>query len=156
MAKISTTRFGDIEVAEDRIISFTKPILGFEGSRHFVLLDHAPDSPFKWLQSIDDAELAFVVTHPKLFGMEFEFTLSDDAVVEMEIENGEDVLVLTIVNIPQDDPTKMTANLLGPLVINQHSLIGMQIVLNESSYSTKVRLITETATPETASTGKDA
>lgn len=138
---IQTARFGEIEVAADRLIEFTEPILGFDQSRRFVILDHAEDSPFKWLQSADEPELAFVVTNPRLFGLDYEFAVPDETVEKLGIQNAEDVIVLTIVNIPQGNPEKMTANLLGPIVISHGSRKAMQIVLNDTEYSTKTRLL---------------
>ena len=140
---IQTARFGDIEVAEDRLIEFVEPILGFEESRRFVILDHAEDSPFKWLQSADEPDLAFVVTNPRLFGIDYEFEVPDETVNKLAIANAEDVIVLTIVNIPQGSPENMTANLLGPVVISHGSRKAMQIVLNDTGFSTKTRLLPE-------------
>lgn len=139
--KIDTARFGEVSVDDDRIIQFTEPVLGFANSLRYVILDHAENSPFKWLQSADEPELAFVVTNPKFFGMEYEFLLPDETAKQLELSNAEDALVLTIVNIPQGDPGKMTANLLGPIVINQSRKKAMQVVLSDSQYSTKTRLI---------------
>lgn len=139
--KIQTARFGEVEVPTERLICFVEPILGFEDSRRYVLLDHADESPFHWLQSADDPELAFVVTHPKLFGLDYEIVLSDELTEQLELKTGEDALVLTIVNIPSDNPARMTANLLGPVIINQNLRKAMQVVLNETHYSTKTRLL---------------
>lgn len=138
---INTARFGEVHVSEDRVLHFVEPILGFEGSRRFVILDHAEDSPFKWLQSVDDPELAFVVTSPRFFGLDFEFTLSDEIAGQLQLESAEDTVVLTIVNIPQEDPGKMTTNLLGPIVVSQKVRKAMQVVLHDTPYSTKTRLI---------------
>lgn len=142
---VNTARFGDIQVEEDRIIGFEEPIFGFEKTKRFVILDHAENSPFKWLQSVDDPELAFVVTNPVFFGIEYEFELPDETVNTLGLSTAEDALVLTIVNIPQSDPAKMTANLLGPIVIHQGNRKAMQVVLNESRYNTKTRLIPDDA-----------
>lgn len=138
---VHTVRFGDVDVEENRIIHFVEPILGFEKSHRYVILDHAEDSPFKWLQSADEPELAFVVTNPKFFGIDYEFELSDELASQLTLEAADDALVLTIVNIPQEDPGKMTTNLLGPIVINQNLRKAMQVVLNDTGYSTKARLI---------------
>lgn len=142
---IPTVRFGDVQVDADRILEFIEPILGFSASRRFVILDHAEDSPFKWLQSADEPSLAFVVTNPRFFGIDYEFALPDEAAGQLEISAAEDALVVTIVNIPQGDPGKMTANLLGPVVINQANRRAMQVVLNDTNYSTKTRLIPDEA-----------
>ncbi len=138
---IQTARFGDVAVEEDRLICFVEPILGFAGSSRYVILDHSEDSPFKWLQSADEPELAFVVTNPQFFNIPYEFELTDEHAAQLGLTTAEDALVLTIVNIPQGDPAKMTANLLGPIIINQSQRKAMQVVLSDSSYSTKTRLI---------------
>jgi len=155
---IHTARFGEVSLDEDRIIQFIEPILGFNQQTRYVILDHAEDSPFKWLQAVDDPELAFVVTNPKFFGIEYEFEISDEIAAQLALTAAEDALVMTIVNIPQGDPAKMTANLLGPIVINQVQRKALQMVLNDNAYSTKTRLIPddllEQSTPSTASAEK--
>lgn len=153
---INTVRFGEVSVEEDRLIDFVEPILGFPNSTRYVILDHAEDSPFKWLQSTEEPELAFVVTNPKFFGMEYEFLLPDETAGQLSLENAEDALVLTIVNIPQSDPAKMTANLLGPIVINQVKRRAMQVVLNDPNFDTKTRLIPDEVLEQQAATRSTA
>ena len=84
---IETGRFGTVQVDEERIIQFGEPILGFQDSTRFIILDHAEDSPFKWLQSIDEPDLAFVVTNPKFFGVEYEFVLPESVATKLSIRN---------------------------------------------------------------------
>ena len=62
--KVKTTRFGELELDESRIISFTEGILGFPNYKKFVLLDRDNNSPFVWLQSVETEELAFVLMKP--------------------------------------------------------------------------------------------
>lgn len=147
--QVNTSRFGVIEVEQANILTFVAPILGFEQIHRYILLDHAENSPFKWLQAIDNPDLAFVVTNPKFFGIPYEFALADDAIEKLGIQQAEDVLVLTIVNIPNDNPAQMTANLLAPLVINQNTLQALQLVLQDSQYQTRTRLLQDPApTPD--------
>ncbi|MBK8189115.1 MAG: flagellar assembly protein FliW [Vampirovibrionales bacterium] len=139
--RINTTRFGAIEVEDELVLSFVSPILGFDEIQSFVILDHAENSPFKWLQAIESPELAFVITNPTLFGMEYDVTIPPQAVEKLGLTSEEDALVVTIVNIPQDDPSGMTANLLGPIVINQQTRKALQVVLGEGEFSTRTRLL---------------
>jgi flagellar assembly factor FliW len=138
---LKTERFGDITLPEDRVIYFQAPIFGFEQSLEYVMLDHSEESPFKWLQSVTEPALAFVVTNPKLFGIPYEFEISDDVADQLSLTQAEDAMVLSIINIPQDNPGEMTANLLGPIIVNQKMRKALQIVLNNTDYSTKTRLI---------------
>lgn len=154
---IQTARFGEVVVDEDRTIHFVEPVLGFPNSKRYVILDHSEDSPFKWLQSADEPDLAFVVTNPQFFKIPYEFELSDEQAAELALTQAEDALVLTIVNIPQGDPAKMTANLLGPIIINQAQRKAKQVVLNDSAFSTKTRLIPDDVLEQqtSASAGSD-
>jgi len=138
---ISTSRFGDLDVPASQMIRFVEPIIGFDNQDQFIILEHADNSPFKWLQAVHQSDLAFVVTNPKFFGIEYEFAIPDDIAEKIGLDNAEDAVVLTIVNIPNDDPGKMTANLLGPIVINEKTKLGLQLVLGDSTYTTKTRLI---------------
>ncbi|MCA9788512.1 MAG: flagellar assembly protein FliW [Cyanobacteria bacterium HKST-UBA05] len=138
---LETSRFGVVEIEENSVLSFYKPILGFERLNRFTLLDHQPDSPFKWLQSIEDGELAFVVTHPGLFGIHYEFEIPDAAVEALDIQDVAEVLVLSLVTIPEQDPSQMTANLTAPIVINQRNYRAMQLVLDSDKYGLKTPLL---------------
>lgn len=144
--QIQTSRFGTIEVDEALVLKFEQPILGFDEHKEFVILDHAENSPFKWLQSASMPDLAFVITNPKLFGIDYEFTVPDDVCQKLNIEKSEEILVVTIVSIPAEDPQKMTANLLGPIIINEKTRQAMQVVLNDTDFSTKTRLINDELT----------
>jgi flagellar assembly factor FliW len=141
--QLTTSRFGVIEVDKSKIIHFAAPILGFNHLTQYVLLDHAQKSPFKWLQSVADETLAFVLTNPKLFGLDYEFTLPEEAQEKLKIDRIEDILVFTIVNIPSDNPAMMTANFLAPIVINESLLVGVQAVLQDPKLSTKTRLLSD-------------
>lgn len=143
--RIETSRFGALEIPKSHVITFISPILGFDHLTEYVLLDHADNSPFKWLQSTQDPELAFVVTNPKLFAIAYEFVLPDDAVEKLGVKTAEDVLVFTIVNVPTDNPARMTANLLAPVVVNQNALTAMQVVLQDPKLSTRTRLLPDKA-----------
>jgi flagellar assembly factor FliW len=148
----NTLRFGQISVPLSRIVEFASPILGFEGLKQFAILDHEEDSPFKWLQAVEDSDLAFVITNPTIFGIAYEFVIPEDAVSLLGIKKAEDTLVFTLVTIPDNDPVKMTANLLGPLVVNQYTRQAMQIILNDTqAYGTKVRLLNDDEAAATAS-----
>jgi flagellar assembly factor FliW len=141
MKVIETTRFGTIQVEEDRVFELISPLLGFEKLHKFVIIDHAPDSPFKWLQSTEEPHVAFIVTNPVNFGIEYEFTVPEEDTKKLDLSDAGDALVLTIVYIPQGAPHLMTANLAGPIIVNLNNRKGMQLVLSDSRFTTKHRLL---------------
>lgn len=141
METVKTTRFGDVEINEDRVISFPLGLPGFPEQKRFALMEHRPGSPFMWLQSADSPDLAFVVMDPFLIQADY---LQDLPPRDREMVLGKSdppPLVLTIVNIPRDTPRKVTANLLGPLVINTESRTGKQVILAGTGYHTRHAVI---------------
>jgi flagellar assembly factor FliW len=138
--KISTTRFGDIEVDDSNVITVLGGIIGFENYYRFVILDFLKDSQFRWLQSLNDPEVAFVICDPWYFFKDYNFELSDEYQNELEIESLDDIVAVAISTIPADI-TKTTLNLISPIIINLKKMIGKQVILYNSSYSTTHRIV---------------
>ena len=63
MIKLKTSRFGDIEVEQDKIVNFPDGLIGLPDIKEFILIDHK-DTPLKWLQAMDDPDIAFIVVPP--------------------------------------------------------------------------------------------
>lgn len=133
--EILTSRFGKIDIEEDKIITFKREILGFPRAKRFVLLPHRESSPFYWLQCLDQPDLAFVVVNPGIFVMDYSFDLPDDIQEELLIKGTGDVAILVIVTIERGkEASRITANLLGPIVINARLRLAGQVVLNPNRY----------------------
>ena len=58
---IEGTRFGTIEVNDDRMITLPAGMIGFANETRFILLEPKEGRNTGWLQSIDNPELAFPV-----------------------------------------------------------------------------------------------
>jgi len=143
--KIETTRFGTIDTVEEKIISMPFGMLGFPDKKRFVILQHKENSPFFWYQSVDDPTLAFVITSPFLFEPDYEVDV-EDTIKEMSW-NGDreksNLELYVVVNIPKGSPQKMTANFIGPILINNNARQAIQMVISNSPYSHKFPLIKE-------------
>jgi len=140
--KAYTTRFGEIEISEETIISFPNGILGFPDLTNYALINTDDNSPLKWLQSLDDPTLAFVVTNPNLFKPDYMVDAYRKDLADINVQDAEDVLVLVIVTVPKD-PSKMTANLKGPILINTQNRMAKQMVIDNNEYEIKFRLLSE-------------
>jgi flagellar assembly factor FliW len=139
---LETVVFGKIEIEEDKVIQFPHGIPGFETSQQFVLIPIGEDIPFSYLQCIDNEQLSLLVTEPFGFHPTYEFTISDILKEELHIETEDQVVVLAVVSV-QDNLADATINLLAPLVINHKSALGRQIILHDTNYMTKHRLLPE-------------
>ena len=136
--QVNTSRFGPVEVDEQRFIEFPKGLLGFPHQKQYVLLQPGEDSYFYWLQAIDRPELAFVVTDPSLFVTSYRVPIKADQMSELGLESLDKADVFVIVN--KRDNT-LTGNLQGPLVINVKQRIAVQLVLSDRRFTTRVPLM---------------
>ncbi len=137
--KIKTTRFGELEVNEDLIIKMTKPILGFENLTHYIIVETEDYLPFKWYQSIDDPDTAFVIINPLYFFHDYVVEVNPKEIEELKLKDENDIVTYVIVAIPHDY-TKMTANLQGPLLINSKTKLAKQHVLVNTNYQIKHKI----------------
>ena len=134
---INTEVFGEIQIDKDKIIKFKEGLLGFEEEKEFAIINmEEGDSPFLWLQSVNTPELAFIIINPFYAFPDYEFIISEKVQKKLEIEDERDIAIYSIVVIPED-MGKMTANLLGPIIINIDKKLGKQVILDDNKYSTK-------------------
>ena len=140
MKKVNTLRFGEVEVAEDKIVHFADGIPAFEDEHEFVIVPYDEESPYVFLQSLTTPDLAFLMTMPFVFFPEYEFELDDESQARLGIKTQEDMLIYTLLTIPDGKVVDMTANLMAPVVLNQNTMQARQIVLDKSRYTTKHRL----------------
>ena len=135
---VNTTRFGEVEVDDHRIISFPEGLLGFGTYSKYVLLQPDPNSYFYWLQCTDAPDLAFVVTDPRLFVTSYRIPFKREQMEELGITDIEHAEVFVIVN---KNGNTLTGNLQGPLVVNVAKRIGKQLVLSDRRFTTRVPLV---------------
>lgn len=135
---ISTTRFGQVDIDESRIITFPKGILGFPRFTRYALIEPAPDSYFWWLQCVDTPDLAFVVTDPSFFVASYRVPIKPEQMEDLGLKSVDEAQVLVIVN-KRDNV--LTGNLQGPLVIHLGTRVGEQMVLSDRRFTTRVPLI---------------
>ncbi len=129
--KCQSARFGTFDVKDETLLVFPSGILGFPDWTKYVMLDHDTDAPFKWLQYVEEPQLAFVILDPAYFKPDYQITIATDALIEIQKKDDDELSVVTILTIPSDDPTAVTANLRGPLVMNHRTRLCKQLVLSE-------------------------
>jgi flagellar assembly factor FliW len=140
--KVTTSRFGEIEIRDTEVIELPQGLIGFPELKRYLLLDHDKESPFKWLQSLDDGSIAFVLINPLLFKPDYEVEVTDSEVSDLTLENEEDAVISVIVTMPSN-PQNMTANLKAPLVFNLKNRKGKQIILSANTYTTRHSIMEE-------------
>lgn len=141
---IQTDRFGELHVEDEVLIHFPEGILGFESLRQFLLVAREHDRGFAFLQSVEQPDLAFVVTDPLGFRPDYRPLLADTDRAMLQWEEDAPLQVLAILTVPED-VRDITANLLAPVVIHVEKRIGRQVVQENTSFSTRHRIVDELA-----------
>lgn len=145
--KINTKFYGEIEIGEEQIIDFPQGLPGFEERKKFVYLK-PEESLFGSLQAVNLPELGFVVISPFVVCPDYHFDLDEQVVSDLGLNKPEEVLLLSIVNIPHGQPKDATVNLQAPVVINTENRRGAQVVLAEG-YPLRCRIWAD-GSPEAA------
>jgi flagellar assembly factor FliW len=141
--KINTKKFGQIEIDETKILSMPEGLPGFPGFERFVLLEDPKTLPFCWFQSIEEPFLALILTDPFIFKKDYALDLSGFIAARgWEGVQTEDLLIYVVVNISDGKAeTRITANLMGPLVMNPKNNEVIQVVISDTDYSHQYNLL---------------
>jgi flagellar assembly factor FliW len=136
--EIESSRFGVLSVDDDRIMTFPRGLLGFPEHRRFALIQTGKENYFFWLQSVEDPNLAFVVTDPSTFYKDYDVPVRDETMADLEFADVKFAQVFVICNKVGD---WLTGNLLGPIVVNAATRLALQVVLTEKKWTTRQPLL---------------
>jgi flagellar assembly factor FliW len=136
--EIQTTRFGQLTVEDERIMSLPSGLLGFPNQNRFALIQTGTENYFFWLQSVDDPNLAFVVTDPTIFFKDYDVPVREETQQELKVTDPSFLQVFVICNKVGE---WLTGNLLGPIVVNAENRLAQQVVLTEKKWTTRQPLL---------------
>lgn len=137
--KLNTKIFGEVEIADDKIITFDNGIIGFPELKHFTLLhdeEKGTGAGIRFLQSIEEPGFAMPVMDPLVVNKDYDPQVNDELLMSAGNLTAENILVLVTVTVPADI-TKMTVNLQGPFVINVEERKACQIIAEGNEYPVK-------------------
>jgi len=153
--KIKTSRFGELDVNPNDIVTFVEGLLGFENLKKYFVVDPGDSTLILWLQSSEDEKVAFPIIEPKIFKPDYIAKLLPADLNGLELEILQSAKLYSILTIPAN-VTEMSANLKAPVVINSAKKIGKQIVLQDSKLSVKHEMYKELKTYIVNFTSDDA
>ena len=118
--KVNISRFRTVNIEGEKIINMPLGMLGFPDKKQYVIFQHKENSPFFWYQSVDDPGLAFVITSPYLVMQDYKLDLDDilEKMSRNEEKDNNHLELYVVINIPRGSLSKMTANLIGLILIN--------------------------------------
>ena len=135
--KVNTTRFGDIDIADDKILNFVSPIIGYNEYSKFTIVEQENNELFQWLQCVENPELAFPISIPSYFNIDYNFEIDDVTQEKLELTDVQNLLIYNIVTIPNSNPKGATINLLAPILINSQTNNAMQYIITNSFYTSR-------------------
>lgn len=144
MKKIETRYFGEIEIADEKIIHFQHGIPGFDDYKDYtVIYDVEDEQPFfSWLQCVTEKNLAFPIVNPFRVKEDFDPVVEDELLKELGEFESEDLAVFLLATVP-GDVTKTTVNMKAPILINTKNRRGIQIIVENDDYEIRHALIQE-------------
>lgn len=136
--KVTTKNFGEIEIADDKIIKFPAGIIGFPELTDFALVHDEEKGPgaIHWLQSMQEPAFAMPVMDPLTVSEDYNPQVDDEILKPIGEIIPEELLVLVTVTVPSD-LTKMSVNLRGPFVINAATKTAVQVIIEGDDYPVK-------------------
>ncbi|MDD6490917.1 MAG: flagellar assembly protein FliW [Firmicutes bacterium] len=136
--RINTKVFGEIEIADDKIIHFPSGIIGFPELTDFALVhdEEKGVGSIHWLQSLQEPAFAMPVMDPLLVQPEYNPEVDDELLKPIGELVPEEMLVMVTVTVPSD-LTKMSVNLRGPIVINAAEKKACQVIVDGEEYAVK-------------------
>ena len=136
---IKTKIFGDVEISDDKILTFEDGIIGFPDLKHFTLIhdeEKGKDAGIRYFQSIEEPAFAMPVMNPLMVCEDYNPQVSEEFLSTLGNISDENIVVLVTVTVPTD-LTKMTVNLQGPIIINSDEKKGAQIIVEGNDYPVK-------------------
>lgn len=138
--KIETIRFGTIEFDERSVITFPEGLIGFAGSKRYVLLGQGESQAVAWLQSLDAPDVALPVVSAHVFPTIYpDVSLPEAAAMGGLDARADDLAILAVLVAVPDQPP--TVNLLAPIIIDTANRSGAQVFLQGSRFSTRELLV---------------
>ena len=136
--EIVTTRFGTLNVEDERVIDFPKGLLGFPERTRYALIQTGEENYFFWLQCVDEPSLAFVVTDPSIFFKDYDVPIKEETQAELSLTDLGYAQVFVICNKVDE---WLTGNLLGPIIVTAQNRTGQQVVLTDKKWTTRQPLM---------------
>ena len=137
MKKINT-RFGEVEYDPDNLLHFPAGLIGLPNLRNFIVMPNKKQGPLFWIQSVDEPDIAFVLTDPTNFFRDYQLMPEDSERENLQLEENDEHFILSVVTVPPDQ--KITLNLAAPILFAPKANRAMQVILENSNYSSKTPL----------------
>lgn len=134
--KIATTRFGQLEVPDESLITLNAGMVGFPRDTVYAWIPHRDSADIAWLQSVQNPGVAFPLLNAARIGADYP-DVNLEAIAEqagLSYESISDLALMVVLSAAAGEAP--TVNLMAPVVINASTRMGAQVVLVGSRFQT--------------------
>lgn len=131
--KVSTRLFGEVEVADDKIVTLDQGIVGFPDLKKFTLIYDAEregGSNIMWLQSLDEPQFALPVVQPETIVADYNPHVEDNLLEPLGELTEDNLYVLVTIKVPAN-LEEMTVNLKAPIIVNTDTKKAGQVIVED-------------------------
>lgn len=125
---VQTSRFGQIQSSQEEVIIFPQGLIGFESSRHWLIIPDPENGDVAWLQSIGETQVALPLVSPRKFAPDYKVCISQRQLSPLKIRSSDRVYVLTVVS---KSGKTLTTNLRSPIVVNLTKRLACQVIASD-------------------------
>lgn len=138
---VKTKFFGEVDLPEEKIVTFDCGIIGFENLKRYTILYDCEkeETNISWLQSVDERDFAMPIIKPWIVKEDYNPVVEDELLKGLGGLTEENLVILLTMNVPPD-LTQMSVNLKAPIIINSDTRKGAQIVVENQDYVIKYRV----------------
>ncbi|MBO4997224.1 MAG: flagellar assembly protein FliW [Lachnospira sp.] len=139
---VNTKFFGEVDIADDKVITLPQGLLGFEDFKRFVILYNSEKSSgndISWFQSVEEQAFAVPVVNPLFVKNDYNPVINDELLEFLGEVDEEGYFVLVTMRIP-GDPKEISCNLKAPIIINPKTLLGCQMIVENEEYSIRYNI----------------
>jgi flagellar assembly factor FliW len=129
LVTVATLFSGTLDLAEDRILSFTQPLLGFERHDRWITYQSI-DGPLHWLQAVDDPRATFCILSPSEAGMAADWEIGRDDATDLGTTDARELELYTVVVLDRD-PQQIRTNFRAPILVCRRTGRAKQLVIDD-------------------------
>ena len=124
----------------DTTIHFDEGLIGFAECKNFVLMENEKIAPFRMLQSTDRKDVGFLVLEPTVVVRNY-YELIPAREWEALGFTADDARLGFVICVIGPSPEQSAGNFQAPLLINYKKMIGRQVILTDSDFSVRQKLL---------------
>lgn len=135
---LQTRLFGEVEIDENKMITFENGIIGFPDLKDFFIMRDEEKGPeaISWLQSKDESGMAIPIMNPLAVMPDYNPVIEDELLKPLGEVREDNIMALVTVRVPAEI-SEISVNLKAPIVINADTRKACQLILDDEKYQVR-------------------